>query len=219
MNFADAIKRPFTDWKKLTIGAVMYMIPIVSIITSFFGWGYALMCGKTAMKKTQKLPEWTNWGDLFVKGLVAAIISIIYFIPAAVVLGIVVGTTVITSLTLQNLTAIFGSMGIGLFISILVGLLTIYILPVALLLYVSEGTFGAAFRFSDVLKKAFTTTYLLAWVLSLVAAFVVAILAGMLVGVLAVTIVLPFVINGFASIITGIISMTLLGEALSQTKK
>lgn len=92
VKYAEAIKRPFSDWKKLGIGGLMYLIPLVNIITGLFAYGYGLLCAKTAKEK--KLPEWKNWGDLFVKGLLAAIIGIIYFIPAAIVGALVGGTAV-----------------------------------------------------------------------------------------------------------------------------
>jgi hypothetical protein len=227
MDFSGAISRPFSDLKKLSIGAALYMVPVLALIpllilivpvagmvAGMFAYGYVLACGATAMKKVKKLPEWTNWADLFVKGLVAVIIAIIYFIPAIVILGLVVGTTILASLTVDNLAAVIGSAGLGAIIALLAGMLTAYVLPVALLMYVSENKFGSAFRLGDVFKKAFTGTYFAAWLLSIVVGIVINIVSMTLSIVLALTVVLPIVIAGYATITSGVIGMTLLGEAV-----
>jgi len=218
VDFGEAIKRPFSDWKKLAIGAVMYMIPIVNIITQFFGMGYVLTCGATAIKKQKKLPEWKDWGGLFIKGLLAAIIGIIYLIPAIIIGVIAVGATVLTGFTAEAMPAMLGSLGAGMVVTLLVGLLTVYIVPVAILMYASEGKFGSAFRLGDVFKKAFTGKYFAAWILAVVSSVVLHVVGLLISAPLAITIVLPLVISGFVSIIVGIISMTLIGEALGEIK-
>jgi hypothetical protein len=218
MEFVEAIKRPFSDWKKLLIAALMYMIPLISIVTQFFGVGYLLECGKTAMKKTAKLPEWTDWGNLFVKGLVAFIISAIYFMPTVILILIVAGTTILTGFSVQNLGVLIGSLGVGMLLVLVVGIITAYVLPVAILTYASKGGFGSAFALKEVFAKAFTGQYLVAWLLSAVAGVVVMMVAGYLSALLALTFVLPLILSGLATAISGIIAMTLLGEAVGSAK-
>jgi len=82
VNYTEAIKRPFTDGKKFLIGVLLNILPIVNLLVV----GYTLECAKSAMKKKYKLPEWENWGDYFVKGLLATIIGFIYMIPALMLL-------------------------------------------------------------------------------------------------------------------------------------
>jgi len=61
VDYKGAIKRPFSDFKNLSIAALMYLVPFVNFVTSMtFGTGYTLKCAKTAKKK--KLPEWKDWG-------------------------------------------------------------------------------------------------------------------------------------------------------------
>ncbi len=78
---------------------------------------------------------------------------------------------------------------------------------------VDKNKFGAGFKLSSVFSKAFKVKYLKAWLLALVYAIVVQIVAGILNALLAVTVVLPFIVMGFAMIIIAITTMTLLGEA------
>ena len=64
MEYKKAILRPFLDWNKFLIGVLLSMFPILDIFVK----GYGLECGKSAMNKKYKLPEWGL--DNFVKGLI-----------------------------------------------------------------------------------------------------------------------------------------------------
>jgi hypothetical protein len=70
--------------KKLLIGVILGGIPLVNLIVV----GYTLVCtGLTKIKVNKdSLPEWENYGDLFMKGLISAIIGFIIFIPNSLVL-------------------------------------------------------------------------------------------------------------------------------------
>ena len=78
VNYNIAFKRHFTDIKKLIIGLIIGIIPIVNFIAT----GYHLECAKTAMNKKFKLPDWKNFGKLFVNGFLASVITFIYLLPA-----------------------------------------------------------------------------------------------------------------------------------------
>jgi len=91
VNYEKAIKKPFTDLTKLVVGTVLSLIPIVNLAVI----GYAIESsglGKT--KDSKKLPEWKNWSHLFVQGLSAAIINIVYMIPAFLVIMVGVGLVI-----------------------------------------------------------------------------------------------------------------------------
>ena len=81
MDFETNFKKPFTDVKKLLIGILLSIVPVVN----FLAVGYMLETARKSMKKDTSLPEWEGWGDLFVKGLLSIVIEAIYFIPAAIV--------------------------------------------------------------------------------------------------------------------------------------
>lgn len=98
----------------------------------------------------------------------------------------------------------------------LVALLTVYVSPVALVFFAKKGNFGAAFELGKVFKKAFTGTYLVAWIAAIAYAIVVLIIAWLLSFVLAVTIILPIIINAAAMAILVITWMTLLGQAVEE---
>jgi hypothetical protein len=221
MNIVESIKRPFSDWTKLGIGILMYIIPFVNFITQFIGMGYSLQCAKTAMKKHYKLPEWDNWAGLLVTGLLSMVIGLIYFIPTLAVILIVGGTVGVAAITgfsndsAATIAAAAGGLGLGLVLILALLILTSYVMPVAILKYIVDGKFGAAFKFGEVFKKAFTGQYLVAWIVTLLAMFIIQTIAGLLAAAFAITVVLPLVVIAASSMISGIIMWTLLGEAVA----
>lgn len=89
VNYEEAVKKPFTDIMKLVIGIVLSIIPIVNftIVT-----GFALEnSGLGKNKPSKKMPEWKDWGSLFTKGLAAAVIKLIYLLPAIAVIAVSIG--------------------------------------------------------------------------------------------------------------------------------
>lgn len=91
VKYEEAIKKPFTNIVKLVIGVVLSFIPIVNWIAK----GFAIEnSGLGKNKSSAKMPEWKDWGDLFIKGLLSDIIFFIYALPAVLVLLIGVGLTI-----------------------------------------------------------------------------------------------------------------------------
>ncbi|MBN2202738.1 MAG: DUF4013 domain-containing protein [Candidatus Aenigmarchaeota archaeon] len=82
VNYESAIKKPFSDAAKLIIGIIISVIPIVNWIST----GYALeTSGLGKNKASNKMPEWKEVGDLFVKGLASSVIGFVYALPAVLV--------------------------------------------------------------------------------------------------------------------------------------
>jgi len=216
VDYNNAIKRPFSDIRKLSIGALMYLIPLVNIITGFFGSGYNLNCAKTAMRNDKNLPEWKNFWTLFINGFLVFIITLIYIIPLIVVSIFTVGSAIFSLIVgnIQNL----GTIGIGLIIFFIVALLTFYILPMAILFFVDKGRFGAAFRFFEILRKSFSGNYFVAWLLTALYFLLVSVVAAIINTLTAITIVVPFIVNAYVSIILGITGFTIFGEVYSEIK-
>ncbi|MFH1786436.1 MAG: hypothetical protein ABH829_02205 [archaeon] len=57
MNYETAFKKPVTDVKKLVIGVILGMIPVIHWIAK----GFYLNCSNVGKVKTgDKMPEWTD---------------------------------------------------------------------------------------------------------------------------------------------------------------
>jgi len=214
-NFGEAIKRPFTDIKILLIGIVLSIIPIVNWLT----YGYFLECAKTSKKK--KLPEWKEWGSLFVHGLLYLIIGIIYFIPALIFLAIGFGkafftlmssgflinygTTASSEALMEQLLPILATNAVFLLIGGILAIIAMYVIFSAIVNYSKTYKFSDAFS-SKIWKKAFTGRYLLTFIVFLIYAWVVSWILGYI----------PIVGPAIASFIVGVAWFTGFGEIYSK---
>ena len=229
VNFGEAIKRPFTDFKKLGIGVLIYLvtlIPFIGWLASFFITGYGIECAKTAMKKNYKLPEWTDLGNLWIKGFLYFLIGLIYMIPLALIGAFTIGSALIKNwalLAAENpdpvaLAAVFGGTGGVLLLLFLVMIITFYIFPMAIMRFAESGKFGDAFNFREVFRKAFTSKYFVAVLLLWVYGFVLVIVASLLYVITAITFILPLIITSVLGFVIMITSMTVFGEVYSEIK-
>lgn len=154
MDIGKAFTFPFDDedWvKKLIIGAVLLIIPIVNFITI----GYMIRTMRNVAEgRAKPLPEWDQWGDDFMKGLLVAVAGFIYALPIILVNGItailgavagsansdgVQGVIALCTTVLSCLSALWGLV-VGVFI------------PAAVVKYAQEGEFGSFFKFSEILQ-------------------------------------------------------------------
>lgn len=210
MDFETNFKKPFTDIKKLLIGILLSIVPIIN----FFSVGFMLETAKRAMKRDSSLPEWDNWGDLFIKGLVSIVIEALYIIPA-VIIGMIFFMPKMMNLMpmvvagkMPDFTGMLTAPVIGgLAIAGILALLAAYIVPSAIFHYLN-GTFGDAFSFSSVFKKAFTGKYAQAWLLFMLYSMVLGGILGYI----------PYVGSAAASFIAGITGLSLLGEAFANAE-
>jgi len=181
MDLSAAIKRPFQDATKLIIGCALNIVPIVN----FLSLGYVLKSGELTLKKKSKIPEWDDWGDFFVKGLLAFIIGLLWMIPA-IIIGVVGGGTAIAAFVgtiVSGGTPSFGAIvgaGIVLIVAFLLALITVYFIPAAVFGYIHKGKFGEAFNFSTVFRKALSGKYFIAWLLTMIVCFVLSLLGGLI---------------------------------------
>jgi hypothetical protein len=214
MHYFEAIARPFQDSRKFAIGSLLFMIPFVNIITSFFGYGYLFVCAKTAMRKQFKLPEWERWEDLFVRGLIISIIGTLYFLPALVLWLVFLLAAIWSVMSGEAYGRL--AIGVGLMMSGIFALLTAYIVPSAILNYAKENRFRSAFSLRRAFKGAFTSLYFSAWGTALLYSSFLLVPSVFLMLVSMRTVVLPFVIGGVLSFVLGVTSVTIIGDAYGQ---
>ncbi len=158
MDIVEEIKFPSTnrDWaQKVLIGGVINIIPFINFLSS----GYNLKVMKGAIDGRPEMPEWNDLGDLFIRGLIAIVISIVYLIIPIIVLLISLGGIVFAALSGglsgdmgMALGAIGGAIG-GILISLALFLILGFLIPMALGMYIKEDNMGAAFRFGEVLSR------------------------------------------------------------------
>lgn len=200
IDFFTSIKRPFLDLKKLLITVILgslTLVPIVNIATTLLLYGYGSEVAMSAMnKKTiKKLPSWTTFHDLFVRGLFVAIIDIVYTLPAIAVAvlgggvafagqisGVVALSQGVDIRLLGDLISATGALII--FASIALLFVASYIIPMAVVSYSAKGNIKAAFDLKHIFDKIFRLSYFLTFIFSIlyvaVLGFGVTILAALL---------------------------------------
>lgn len=198
-DYGRAIKRPFTDVKTLIIGIVLSYLAIllqpvlIGIIPAFLLAGYYLRSAETASRRDFILPEFKDWGGLLVKGIVFTIITIVYMIPALIVFILSAGLSfgaVAGGLMSGNTTSLaaagggmLAGMGIG-FVGLILAIIAAYLLPIAVIRYAVEGSFGAAFHLGTVIHKALSVKYFVTWLVMGVFVSILAMIIGFVFGLL-----------------------------------
>ncbi len=205
VDYENALKRPFQDIKKLLIGSILAIIPIVN----FMYVGYVAKTAKNTLTKNNDMPEWEAWGDLFMKGLTIVIIGILYAIPAGLFLFAGIGTIILTAIASKGaigIGSIIASGGIVLILGVLLLVFTWFFVPMAVMRYVDKESMKEAFAFGKIAKKAFTGNYIIAWILMTIYSVVIS----------AVLLIIPIVGTAIATFISGITTMTVFAEVYNE---
>ena len=216
VNYEVAIKRPFKDVKKLLIGIVISMIPIVNLIAA----GYFLKCANSGMKKNFRPLVWEKWGDLFIKGLVALAIGLIYAIPLIIALFWVFKKALggLMLAAYFNKASSFGAeaglanipFGFGaIFVIIILAFVIGYVSSGAILNYARTWKFESAFAFKEIFRRIFRGTYFVTWILGAIYVAIVSVVLSF------IFFFAPWIGTGIASFVTGVTYYTLLGQAFA----
>ncbi len=154
---------------KILIGSAIslanYILPVIASIP-LLGYYGQIMKGIILRDEDPELPEWNDWGALFMDGLKMLGVSIIYMLPSIVlmfggyILMIVMNFAFLDSSSYSHnpaattqflwgsMLSMFGGM-IVFWIGVLAALLTWLFLPPALANMIAKGDFGAAFRLKE----------------------------------------------------------------------
>ena len=159
MNFGLAFSYVFKDKKwfeKILLPALCSLIPIIG---PFIPAGWGLKAAKNVIEGHQEdaLPELEFGADL-VRGLLAAVITFIYNLPVAIVMGIGGYLARMGGAAEEAAPLILGIciLIVGTVLTLFISFLSI----IAIANYIGKGEFGAAFRFNEVfgmLKKSFVS--------------------------------------------------------------
>lgn len=139
VDVVEAFQAPMNDqsWvNKVVIGGLVNIVPIVN----FIAIGYALSYFAGLLRRGENaLPEWKDWGALFVIGLKAFVIMLVYLI------GVII---------FGALSTVLGGI-LGGFLALVLFLAAMFFLPVALLRFVQEGySIAPAFAFKQLYDMA-----------------------------------------------------------------
>lgn len=100
----DSLRYPFSDWKKILILGLIYLIStiptsnvpfnlhsgftyqfsFIALLIYFFIVGYFFKIIQYSLKNTKELPQFRKWVNLFKNGFKVSFVSLLYSIPATV---------------------------------------------------------------------------------------------------------------------------------------
>ncbi len=171
------------EWPvKMIIGIALSIFPIVN----FFCSGYAYRIFKAGLNREPlEMPEWGEWGDTFIQGLIIFLLRFIYFLIPLACIGS--GTVfLVIAFILKDRTGVFpegmilpGAILVG--VGLILALVAAILFPMALAVYVKSGEqFGAAFRIWEIVPRIFGALdeYLIAIVLMICVFFAFFILSA-----------------------------------------
>ncbi|MFH0801973.1 MAG: DUF4013 domain-containing protein [bacterium] len=194
ISVSQELTAPFKDPKfieKTAIGGLLSLIPLVG---GLFPQGFVVnyIAAKTGEGK-EELPLWENWGNMFGKGCIAYIITVLYMLIPIVVALILCGGGILGILSaaaqrdfgtiFTSALSIAGGLIGAIFLSIIFG----FFVPMAIVRYSRSGSFGAAFELGliwNIISKDFTG-YLMTFLAGIGLGIALGILmgvAGMVVG-------------------------------------
>ncbi len=183
------------DWiGRIVIGGVLGLLSVF-VIPAFLIVGYLVRVLERTVAGDEVPPEFAEWGDLLVNGLVGTVILIAYTIVPVIAYSILVAVVFGAGGAIGgDAGALVGVVGLLLALGFIPVLFLIYYaVPAALTAYAARGELGAAFDVGLLKPTLLSTEYLVAVLMPIV----VAIVTWILTGVLAVTVVglllVPFV--------------------------
>lgn len=191
---SDAVKYPSSDWKKVVILGIFFILTLI-IIGIFFIAGYFLRIVKSTIAGYDELPEFDEWGTMFIDGLKVVVVGIVYMIIPLIVIFIGIFASLSTIGSVGTLTNPAALLGFGLtslvgFILVLIFGLIAYMGIANMALY---DEIGAAFRFSEIFDRISS----IGWgkyILWYIVMIIIGIVGGFIAGIVNVIPLVGFVI-------------------------
>lgn len=179
---SDAMKYPSKDFKKVIILGLLMLISFL-IIPAFMVTGYIFRVIKWSIAGVEDLPEFDEWGKMFIDGLKIFVVEVVYFLVPVLImfLGIwaSIGSFVSLSASESTLAPVavysaFSVMGGLIILGVVVALIfgVFFIIGVANMAYYN-GELGAAFRFRemiDIIKAIGWVDFIIWYVMMLLVA-------------------------------------------------
>ena len=207
----EAIEYPRSGDDALTtilIGGVLGLLSVL-VVPVFLLLGFTVRVLRSVEAGEETVPTFGEWGELFVDGLKAFAIVLVYSIVPLIVLGATVGGTIAAAVSGDVQPGAIAGAVVGFALGGVLWLLAFYVIPAALASFASEGRVGAAFDTTVLRGVLLDGDYATAWLV----AFVFFVVAGVVVGVLNVIPPLGFVAGAFVNFYVGVAAAYLYGNA------
>jgi hypothetical protein len=168
----EAVVGKWNKWLMLIIATILLGIPLM---------GYAMK----VLRGEKPAPEVDEWGTLFIDGIKAWIVSLIYAIPIIIVGFIVAGASAAAFISgnYSAMMAAFGAMALGGLVIFVLGIIIVVFEVIGIVRFARTGSIGEAFNMSAILatiNKIGWVPYIIALIVLMIVAIIIAIIAGIL---------------------------------------
>ena len=215
VSIEDAVAYPMEsdEWlKTVLIGGVLTVFGFL-LIPMLPAYGYIVRTLRHRLDGRSEPPSFGEWGSLFVDGLKAWIIGIVYLIIPLIVGGVTVGGSITAMATGSRAGSAAGVAGLigGLLITFILTLVFGYFAVVAVVNFAREDRFGAAFDLDMIRAVALDRDYAIPWGVSVV----VFIVAGVIASVLNIIPFLGFAVGSFVFFYAQIVAASLWADGFA----
>lgn len=183
----DSLRYPLrgSDWlKTIAIGGVLGILSAF-IVPAILVSGYLIREMRGVIGGETEPPKFGSWGDMFVEGVKAIVIGLIYAAVPFIMFLIAGGVFVLSApfqtgqmLSPASVNALLNPLGTA--FAGLLALIVAYLLPAALANFSVHGSVRSGFEYGNISRLVLSGDYLFAWLIALAIGFVLgAISAGL----------------------------------------
>ena len=206
MDIGKSFTYIFEDKKwlnKVGLGALISIVPILN-----FAWvGYIVQVVRNVENsQIEPLPEWSDLGEKFLKGLIFLVAGLLYALPVVILGGIFFLPVLFTSggnVSDAVSGALVGGMIFVSCVVIIYSLALSFLYPALLINFARKGTFASCFEFSQIIKAASFSwgNYLVAWIMSIVFGAVISLISSVLSPIVCIGWIISIILGAWASLI------------------
>jgi len=192
----DGLSYPIRgDWiGRIIIGGVLGFLSLL-VVPAFVIVGYLVRVLERTVAGDEVPPEFDEWGDLLIKGVVGTVIIIAYTTVPLIAYGLLVTVVFGAGVGIGgDAGALIGVVGLLLALAFIPVLFLIYYaVPAALAAYAARGEIGAAFDVALLKPTLLSTEYLVAVLMPIVVAVITWVVSGVLAATFIGIVLVPFV--------------------------
>jgi hypothetical protein len=161
----EAVVGKWNKWLMLIIATILLALPLI---------GYAMK----VLRGEKPAPEVDDWGTLFIDGIKAWIVSLIYSIPILIVGFFVAGAfgLAVWSGNIYAIIASLGAMVIGALVMFVLGIIITVFWVIGIVRFARTGSIGEAFNISAILatiNKIGWINYIIALIILMIFAIII----------------------------------------------
>lgn len=186
------------------IGGVLSILSFL-LIPILFVFGYFLRVLEHTVDGDDEPPVFDDWGELGMNGLLAFVVTVLYYLVPTVAFFVLGGASALTGS--GDLAA--AGVAIAVLVSGVLFVALTYVYPAAITNFARTGSIGDAFAFGDISAVVLSSDYLAAWVVG----FIIFVGGFVVIGVLSIIPILGTIVGVFVNFYIQVAAYRVFGQA------